>query len=96
MKLDKNLLRASALIIVVFALGLIMFFIFSAPYGDGLEKTMEEAEVEEGEAVYEAPLDYGENYHTALVMGIVGFIAVFVVLILLGKALGRKDEAHND
>ena len=83
-------------ILAVFAVGLVFFFLFSAEYGDGLEKTMEEAGVEEGEPAYEAPLDYGGDYLTAFAMGIAGFLAVVGLLLLFGKVLGRKDEAHND
>ena len=34
-------------IIILFAIGLVGFFIFSAPYGDGLEKTMDAGDVED-------------------------------------------------
>jgi Sec-independent protein secretion pathway component TatC len=71
--IDRKYLKAIAGIFVLFAIGLVFFFIFSAPYGDGLEKTMEEAGIEEGEPVYQAPLNYGEDYVTALIAGIVGF-----------------------
>ena len=76
--------------IVLFAIGLVFFFIFSAPYGDGLEKTMEISGVEGHEQIYSAPLDYGENYTTALIMGIIGFFAVLVVTYGLSKAIKLK------
>ncbi len=91
-----KLARTISIILCIFALGLVFFFIFSAPHGDGLEHTMEEADVEEGEPVYEAPLDYGDNYLTAFAMGVVGFFTVLLVILLLGRFLGSKDETHND
>lgn len=91
-----KLARTVPIILSIFAIGLVFFFIFSAPYGDGLEKTMEEGEVEEGEPVYQAPLDYGDDYLTAFAMGAVGFFAVLLVIFVLGRFLGKKDETHND
>ncbi len=96
MNLDTRQARIIMIILCVFAAGLVLFFIFSEPYGDGLEKTMEEGEVEESEPVYQAPLDYGDNYLASLAMGVVGFFVVLLVLLVLGRALGRKDEAYND
>lgn len=96
MKLYNNQTRVILAILCIFAVGLIFFFLFSAPYGDGLEKTMEEGEIEEGEPVYEAPLDYGDNYMASFAMGVVGFFVVLLVLLVLGRILGRKDETYND
>jgi len=87
----KDLLMISG-IIILFAIGLVGFFIFSAPYGDGLEKTMEEAEVEESEPVYQAPLDYGDNYALALSMGCIGF-AITLFAIYIVSWLLRKSDA---
>jgi cobalt/nickel transport protein len=96
MRLYTNQTRIILMILCIFAAGLVFFFLFSAPYGDGLEKTMEEGEVEEDEPVYQAPLDYGDNYLASFAMGVVGFFVVLLVLLVLGRLLGRKDEAHND
>ncbi len=96
MKFDKRLFVPILAIMAIFAVCLVFFFIFSAPYGDGLEKTMETAGVEEGEPVFEAPLSYGEDYPTAFAMGLIGFLAVFGLVLLLGRILGKKDETHND
>lgn len=86
----RSLILAVGVIFVAFAVGLVLFFIFSAPYGDGLEKTMEDAGVEEGEPVYRAPLDYGKNYSTAFAMGILGFVVVLVSAYALGRVLRKK------
>jgi hypothetical protein len=87
----KDLLIMSG-IIILFAVGLVGFFVFSAPYGDGLEKTMEEGEVEESDPVYQAPLDYGDNYPLALSMGCLGF-GVTLLVFYLASWLMRKSDA---
>jgi hypothetical protein len=92
----KRVLVAVLGIVLIFAAGLVFYFIFSAPYSDGLESTMEGAGIGEGEPVFEAPLSYGDDYLTALAMGIIGFLVVFGLVLLVGRILGRKDEAHDD
>ena len=87
----KDLIIISG-IIILFGIGLVGFFMFSAPYGDGLEKTMEEAEVKESEPVYQAPLDYGDNYALAFFMGCIGF-AITLFAIYLASWLLRKSDA---
>lgn len=82
-------------IIVIFSIGLVLFFMFSADYGDGLEKTMENAGVEEGEAVYSAPLDYGENYPASFVMGAVGFAATLGFIYVYAILMRRGNEAQK-
>jgi len=89
---ERRSLLAIAGILVAFAAGLVLFFIFSAPYGDGLERTMEHGGVEEPEPVYHAPLDYGDSYAVALVMGIVGFAIVLGSAFLVGKAFGKRGR----
>ncbi|MGQ9581917.1 MAG: PDGLE domain-containing protein [Thermoplasmatota archaeon] len=86
----RSLILAVGVILAAFAVGLVLFFIFSAPYGDGLEKTMDDAGVEEGEPVYSAPLDYGEDYFTAFAMGVLGFVVVLVSAYALGRVLRKK------
>lgn len=90
--LERRYLKAVAGILVAFAAGLVLFFIFSAPYGDGLEMTMEHGGVEESEPVYKAPLDYGEDYPAALLVGILGFAVVLGSVYLVGKGLGKKGR----
>jgi hypothetical protein len=72
-------------IVILFAIGLELFFLFSAEHGDGLEKTLEKAGVMEGEPVFKAPLDYGDDYTSAFLAGLLGF----AVLFLLAYGLGR-------
>ena len=83
------------IIICLFATGLIGFFIFSEPYGDGLEMTMELAAITESEPVYHAPLDYGDNYPLALSMGCIGLAASFLCIYLFGSILRRKSASRH-
>jgi CDP-diglyceride synthetase len=79
-------------IIILFSIGLIGFYLFSEPYGDGLEKTMVSAEVEESDPVYSAPLDYGDNYLYTFSLGCIGFAITLLIVYLLSWLL-RKSNA---
>lgn len=76
MNAKKKYIVASAAIMLVFALGLVFYFTFSAGQGDGLESTMEEAGVEE-DSFYDAPFDYGNDWGSAFVAGAIGFLLTF-------------------
>ena len=85
-------LTVLAAILAIFAVGLVGFYMFSADYGDGLEATMEDAGVEESEPVYMGPLDYGDNYLSSLLMGIIGFFIVLSAGYLLARLLRKNDS----
>ena len=89
---ERRYLKAGAAVMGAFAVGLVFFFIFSASYGDGLQRTMEGAGVEEPEPVYHAPLDYGGNYPAAFVMGALGFVIVLGSAYLLGRMMGKRAK----
>jgi len=92
--MDKNHIKAIFAILAVFAIGLVGFYAFSAMYGDGLEKTMEDSGVQEGGSQYTAPLDYGNEYGGSLLMGALGF--VIVILVMLGFVLvARRRKAKK-
>jgi len=84
---------AIAAIIVLFAAGAIGYMEFSADKPDGLEKTMEEAGVAESEPIYHAPLDYGDSYLEYLFMGLIGFAAILLIVLITTKLMASKDEA---
>lgn len=84
-------IKAIVAILVIFAIGAIGYWVFSSELPDGLEKTMEEAGVEEQEPIYRAPLSYGEDYLSCILMGVVGFISVLIVSFIIGKAMAKKD-----
>ncbi|MDD1768719.1 MAG: hypothetical protein LUQ55_01900 [Methanomassiliicoccales archaeon] len=81
---------------VVLAIGLVFYFAFSATYGDGLERTMEDAGVEEHEASYTGPFSYGDDYLTALATGLIGagitLIAVYGFLKISRKRRNAEER----
>jgi O-antigen/teichoic acid export membrane protein len=79
-------------IIIILALGLVFFYTFSAPYGDGLEVTMDEGGAGEGESAFNAPLDYGDDYATTFAMGLVGFAVIVILFMAVGRAFPDKDS----
>ena len=93
---QKTFVIAIIGIISLFAVGLVGYFIFSEPYGDGLEMTIEQAELTESEPVYHAPLDYGDNYPLALSMGCIGLAASFLCLYLFSYFLKRKRASRDN
>lgn len=94
MRLDDRYLKGIIGIIIIFCIGLVLFFIFSEPYGDGLERTMEEGEVGETEPSHSAPLDYGDNYGMALLMGFVGFLVVLCCVLIFARIMRKKNETR--
>lgn len=82
-------------IMLLFALGLVFFFAFSADLGDGLERTMEEGDAGEESSGYEAPFGYGDDHGSAFVAGIIGFLVVLTVAIGYGKLRGRSVGASR-
>jgi len=91
--IQKKLLIAIAAILIAFAIGLVAFFLFSEGMPDGLEHVMEENGVQEGEPVYHAPLDYGSDYMTAFLMGLVGF--AIILLVMLGFLIVVKKKKNS-
>jgi len=92
--MKKDILKISAGIIILFAVLLPLYYVFSAPYGDGLEKTMKSAGIEESEQVWKAPLGYGENYFTTLTFGLVGFFLTLSIVYLIGFTV-KKTKDHG-
>ena len=86
-------LKATVVVLVLFAIGLVGYFSLSAAFPDGLEKVMEENGLTEGEAVYTAPLSYGEDYLGALMAGLVGFTITFGLVYLYLKGLRTRHKA---
>ena len=71
----------------LFSAGLVLFYIFAAPYGDGLESTMDAAGADEGEPAFRAPLDYGGDYPSTLLLGLAGFAVVVALMMAVGRLL---------
>lgn len=85
---------ASSAILLVFALALPLYFLYSSEGSDGLEQTMVDAEVEERDQILSAPFSYGESYFAALFAGLLGFLAVALVALGILKALGRGPAGN--
>lgn len=83
------------IILIIFAIGAVGYWIFSSELPDGLERTMEDAGVEEQEPVYTAPLSYGNDYFSYILMGAVGFFTILAVTFLIIKALAKKNETRE-
>ncbi len=89
----SSYLKAAAVVMVLFAIGLVGYFAFSAAFPDGLERVMENNDVDEAEPFYVAPLSYGENYWGALMAGIVGFTITFGLVYLYLKGMKARNKA---
>jgi cobalt/nickel transport system permease protein len=89
---SSKLALASLAILLVFALALPLYFLYSSEGEDGLERTMSDAEVEEQEQVLSAPFSYGDEYFAALFAGLLGFLVVALVALGLMKSLRWKTR----
>lgn len=89
----KGYAKASAVVIVLFAIGLLGYFAFSAAFPDGLEKVMEENGVEEAEQIWSAPLSYGEDWGGALIAGLIGFALTFGLAFLYLRGMRSRQKA---
>ncbi|MEM3341646.1 MAG: hypothetical protein QW728_03035 [Thermoplasmata archaeon] len=76
-----------SIILAVFLIGLIGYYRYSADGEDGLEKTMSDNDVSEGEPVIKSPLDYGEKYFQSAVMGILGGSITGILVYAMLKIL---------
>jgi len=95
--MERKYAKGIAVLLIVFAVGLVGFYAFSAMYGDGLEKTMDDNGVSEDDPVWEAPFDYGSDYSATLVMGILGFLIVLAVTMgYLMMVRKKKGGDRND
>ncbi|MBU0624137.1 MAG: energy-coupling factor ABC transporter permease [Candidatus Thermoplasmatota archaeon] len=82
--------RAVVAIILVFALALPLYFLYASAGKDGLEKTMEDANVAEGEPTIVSPFSYGQDYFSALFAGLLGFLAVALVALGIMKLVRMR------
>lgn len=93
--LSSRVTQATAAIMVAFALALPLYFVYSSEGADGLEKTMEDAGVAEGEPLLASPFSYGETYFAALFAGMLGFVAVALLGLGAMRAL-RATRRQNE
>jgi len=87
---SSKLAMASLAILLVFALALPLYFLYSSEGEDGLERTMADAGVDEQDQILSAPFSYGDEYFTALFAGLLGFLVVALLALGLMKSLRWK------
>lgn len=92
MRPDSHL-KAIVAVLIIFAVGAVGYWIFSSELPDGLERTMEEAGIEEQPPVYQAPLSYGEDYASYVLTGFIGFVSVLLVSLAIGKLMAKRNGA---
>jgi hypothetical protein len=92
--MSRRFLVVSVAIILVFAIGLVGFFLVSNGLPDGLDRTVEQHGGSGSDPVYQAPLSYGGDYLSMLLMGAVGF--VITLLAVLGLLRLRKRSARSE
>ncbi|OGS56709.1 MAG: hypothetical protein A3K60_02465 [Euryarchaeota archaeon RBG_19FT_COMBO_56_21] len=85
---SSKTLQASLAVLVVFALALPLYFLYSSEGMDGLERTMDDAGIEEENAMLASPFGYGESYFAVLFAGVIGFVAVALIALGLLRAIG--------
>jgi cobalt/nickel transport system permease protein len=90
--ISGNTARAVVAIIVVFALALPLYFLYASAGKDGLEKTMENANVAEGEPPLASPFSYGQDYFSALFAGLLGFLSVALVALGMMKLIRMRGS----
>jgi hypothetical protein len=97
--MERRYIIASIAILLVFAVGLVGFFLVSDGLPDGLDKTLEEYGTgEETEPVWTAPLDYGSNYVSSLVMGTIGFVITLLAvygIVRLRRSVRAASERKS-
>ena len=88
--ISSDTARAVVAILIVFALALPLYFLYSSQGRDGLEKTMQDSGTTDGRPIISSPFDYGQNYFSALFAGILGFLAVALVATMILKLVRMK------
>ncbi|HRU12148.1 MAG TPA: hypothetical protein P5189_06285 [Methanomassiliicoccales archaeon] len=91
----RGYLKAAMGVLLLFAIGLVGYFALSAGSPDGLERVMEDNGVEEGDQLWSAPLDYGGDWGTAFVAGLIGFALTFGAVYLYLKVYLKGGSARR-
>jgi cobalt/nickel transport system permease protein len=88
--ISNDTVRAVIAILIVFALALPLYFLYSSQGKDGLEKVMQHAGTAGGKPLISSPFEYGQNYFSALFAGILGFLVVALVATVIIKLVRLK------
>jgi len=94
--ISSDTARAAIAILIVFALALPLYFLYSSQGKDGLEKTMQDAGTAEGGPMISSPFEYGQDYFSALFAGILGFLAVALVATAILKLVRMKATRDTE
>ncbi len=90
--MQRRFLIGGIAILATFSICLVGFFLVSEGKPDGLETVLEGQEVEESTPVWMAPLDYGSDYATTLLMGMIGFGLVLLATFGYLKIVSKKKQ----
>jgi ABC-type sugar transport system permease subunit len=90
--MQRKFLVGGMAILLAFAIGLVGFFLISDGKPDGLETILDQQGVEETAPVWTAPLGYGTDYASALMMGIIGFSLVLLVSFAYLKFVAKRKQ----
>ncbi len=102
-KRSKSLMIGLLGVFVLFAVLVPVYFAVSNGLPDGLDKQLEENQVQEKEPVYNPPfnqlIDYGSDIPLYIVNGLIGGIMVLVIGLILARILSvrssRKKSVDN-
>ncbi len=90
--MQRKFLVCGIAILAAFSIGLIGFFAVSEGKPDGLETVIEGQGIEESQPVWNAPLDYGMDFFSTLLMGMIGFGLVLAITFGYLKAARKKRQ----
>lgn len=83
--------KASFAVLFVFALVVPLYFLYASQGADGLEQTIAEAGIEEGDQVLAAPFGYGETYFSMFFAGLLGFVVVALLALSILRIFRRTQ-----
>jgi cobalamin biosynthesis protein CbiM len=89
----RSYLKAAGAIILIFAVALVGFFIFSASLPDGLEQVLGSQGFTEGTPVFQSPFGYGSNYLEALLAGLLGFGLILAMVLGFRYVAARRKAS---
>ncbi len=96
-KRDKSIPVVLVGVFFLFALLVPVYWAVSSEDPDGLDTLLEQQNVQEKGFVYSPPLaalqDYGATMPIYIISGIIGGLVVLTIVVLIGRALKRDNEA---
>jgi hypothetical protein len=93
--MQRKFLIHGMIILLAFAICLVGFFLVSDGKPDGLETILDQQGVEQTAPVWTAPLGYGSDYASTLMMGILGFSLVLLVSFAYLKFVAKRKQQRT-